>query len=496
MNLDFLEDYAEDTTEFKIDWQPREGPQTTAYWSEADEIYFGGVAGSGKSDLLIGAALTQHKKSIIFRREYPQLKGIIDRSIQIVGGSDRFNKSEKTWNLGERQLEFGAVQREESVEKFQGRDHDFIGFDELVHFSYQQYVFLTGWNRTSDPNQRCRIVCASNPPTSSQGRWVLEPYAWGAWLDPKYTEKTGNPKAEPGEVRYFVTDPDGNCIEVPDKNPVEIKGELLEPKSRTFIPGKMLDELVAAGYRGRLQALPEPLRSILLKGDFGAGVVDDPWQLIPTAWVEAAVLRWNAYPPCPQTHLGVDPSRGGQDETVVVPRHHNWVGELIVRPGALIPDGDTCADLVVKTKGNPNVLIQLDVVGVGASAYDVINKRGHKIVALNGGAASDCQDATKLLGFFNKRSEWYWNLRCRFDPKNENAIAIPNDPQLISELTMPKWGITNNRGEIGQIRVESKKDIKKRLNGKSPDRADALSYAFADEHGDEGSWLKKLVSSR
>jgi hypothetical protein len=36
--------------------------------------------GGGKSDLILGAA-GGHKRSIIFRREYPQLKGIIDRSI-------------------------------------------------------------------------------------------------------------------------------------------------------------------------------------------------------------------------------------------------------------------------------------------------------------------------------------------------------------------------------------------------------------------------------
>jgi hypothetical protein len=41
-----------------------------------------------------------------------------------------------------------------------------------------------------------------------------------------------------------------------------------------------------------LQSLPEPLRSQMLYGDFRAGVQDDPWQVVPTAWVEAAMARW------------------------------------------------------------------------------------------------------------------------------------------------------------------------------------------------------------
>jgi len=53
---------------------PENVPQIKAYVSEADILYFGGAAGGGKSDLLLGLALTAHKKSIIFRREYLQLR--------------------------------------------------------------------------------------------------------------------------------------------------------------------------------------------------------------------------------------------------------------------------------------------------------------------------------------------------------------------------------------------------------------------------------------
>lgn len=469
----------------EIDWQPREGhPQETAFFSQADEVFFGGLAGAGKSDLLLGLAIKEHEKSIIFRREYPQLKGLISRSIEIVGDRQRYNKSEKVWDLGEnRFLEFGSCQYEQDVDKYQGRPHDLIGIDELTHFSQKQFTFLCGWNRTTTEGQRCRIVATGNPPTSSEGRWVIEHFA--PWLDPKYPDRTGKPAAQPGELRWFVTTREGKEIELDSGEPVEIEGELLEPRSRTFIPGVMLDELVKTGYRATLQALPEPLRSILLEGDFQTTVEDDPWQVIPTAWVEAAVRRWNRIAPVPQTHMGVDVSRGGKDETIIVCRHGNWVAPIIALPGNLVPDGYVVADQVIGNLASRNTSIRIDVVGVGSSPYDILKQKGYKILGLNGGSSSQRTDVTGQLSFVNARCEWWWGLRDRLNPSNPGAIAIPDHPKLIADLTAPRWKVTHSKGDIGQIQIESKDELRKPTRlGRSTDFADALAYAFADMRAD------------
>jgi hypothetical protein len=48
-------------------------------------VFFGGEPGGGKSILLCGVAVGYHHKSIFFRREIPQVKGLLDLTAQILG---------------------------------------------------------------------------------------------------------------------------------------------------------------------------------------------------------------------------------------------------------------------------------------------------------------------------------------------------------------------------------------------------------------------------
>src|SRR4051812_15350779 len=75
-------------------WTPLPGPQTAAFDSPAEEVYFGGRAGSGKTDLEIGLACTRHRRSVIFRREYKQLRAVIERAREVIGGRGRFNAND------------------------------------------------------------------------------------------------------------------------------------------------------------------------------------------------------------------------------------------------------------------------------------------------------------------------------------------------------------------------------------------------------------------
>src|SRR5690242_17585919 len=57
-------------------WTPNPGRQAEALHSTADVLGYGGGAGGGKTNLLIGAAVTQHRNSVIFRREKTQVRDI------------------------------------------------------------------------------------------------------------------------------------------------------------------------------------------------------------------------------------------------------------------------------------------------------------------------------------------------------------------------------------------------------------------------------------
>src|SRR3546814_3487307 len=48
-------------------WLPNPGPQTEAYFCPADLLLYGGQGGGGKTDLLAGLGLTEHRRSQIGR---------------------------------------------------------------------------------------------------------------------------------------------------------------------------------------------------------------------------------------------------------------------------------------------------------------------------------------------------------------------------------------------------------------------------------------------
>src|SRR5262245_8752038 len=62
-----------------LNWVPNPGPQTEAYFSLADELLYGGAAGGGKSQLLLGLALQEHQRSLILRRQNNEVGDLAER---------------------------------------------------------------------------------------------------------------------------------------------------------------------------------------------------------------------------------------------------------------------------------------------------------------------------------------------------------------------------------------------------------------------------------
>lgn len=455
-------------------WVPQQGPQLLAYASKADILFYGGAAGGGKTDLLMGLCLTSQEHSIIFRREAVQLIGIEERMTKIVGARNGYNSTTGVWRLpGGKVMELGSVKEPDDWMKYQGRPHDGKFFDEITHFTELQFRTLIGWLRSDKTNIRQRVVCAGNPPTSSEGEWVKR--FWAPWLDPQHPHP-----AKPGELRWYVTNEQGEDQEVADAQPVLVEREMVHPKSRTFIPSSVDDNLFlsSTGYKATLQSLPEPLRSQMLRGDFSAGSPDPAWQLIPTEWVRAAQVRWlKRDEKGLMTALGLDPARGGMDKTTVARRHGNWFDELISVPGSVTKDGPTTAGLVAPLIRN-GAPVCVDSIGIGSSALDFLTALGLSVLPVVGSEASPLMDKAGQLHFRNKRAEMYWLMREALDPNAPELISLPPDQELLSDLCAVRYKVVT-MGRNAAIQIRSKDEIREVL-GRSPDKGDAVAMTFAD----------------
>jgi hypothetical protein len=232
-----------------------------------------------------------------------------------------------------------------------------------------------------------------------------------------------------------------------------------------------------------LQALPEPLRSQMLRGDFQAGVQDDAWQIIPTAWVDAAMARWTKEGKRGwMSSAGVDVARGGSAETIISTRYGTWYDELACFTGSDTPNGAITAGLII-SKVRDGAPIHIDVIGVGGSPYDQLVQNNVQAVPINSASNENLEGQTDKasgrLEFRNWRSYMWWRFRELLDPMFDSnvdprhpeyrpPVALPPDPKLKADLCAPKWKLTATG-----VLVEPKEDIVKRLK-RSPDRGDAV----------------------
>ena len=486
---------------------PTPGPQYEAYVSKADIIGYGGAAGGGKTYLVSGLALTEHKRSVIFRQNKNQTRKFVQDFGEMIGNSDGYSSQNSEWKFDGRLIEFGGLEDPKDYEKWQGRDHDLKAYDEATQMREFDVRYTMGWNRSPDPKQRTRTLLTFNPPTTAEGRWVVR--FFGPWLDPLHA----NP-ARDGELRWFTTigenqdyevaNPDAFVLQqingertlIYDFDPADYAEEdIIRPKSRTFITARVVDNpyYMATGYMQTLQMLPEPLRSQMLKGDFMAGIEDDERQLIPTAWVEAAMERYRVitekadfiWPE--MAAMGVDAARGGnmggttgatgKDKMVTACRHDSpairIVAPLIVAKGVDVNTGNLAAAQIIQHRRH-NAPVQLDVAAIGVSVLDSLNENNIHTVALNGAAQSVGKDRSGVLKFSNRRAEFHWRMREALDPETQPPTALPPDPELLADLTAPRWTVKSNG-----IVVEPKADIKKRI-GRSPDKGEAVMYSNVD----------------
>ena len=325
--------------------QLQEGKQALFGTIDADVIIFGGAAGAGKTRALLTDFVCQEYidnpdyRAVMFRRTYPeftQAGGLVDESRKIyypIKGTF-IEKPSLEWRFpsGAR-VSFRHLQHEKTVHIYQGSQITRIGFDELTHFTQEQFFYLLSRNRSvSGIKPAVRATC--NPDADS---WVASFISW--WINPKDGYAI---EERSGIVRYFIRQGDtvywaDDKQELIDKFslkdklfemiPSDIQKEFLSDeeisikpedliKSFTFIPATIFDnkELIKVNptYLANLYSLHQVERERLLRGNwkikYEAGTVfdrtwfeildkvPDDWRLMGKVrfWDLAATAKENA----------------------------------------------------------------------------------------------------------------------------------------------------------------------------------------------------------
>ena len=198
--------------------------------------------------------------------------------------------------------------------------------------------------------------------------------------------------------------------------------------------------------------------------------------LIPLAWCEAALGR--EYPEeynRMDLWMGADIARRGGDRIVLLIRDSLAVRHIDITTHRNLMETTGRVIRLAEKWGIPANRVYLDDGGMGGGVTDRLRELDFSVSAIDfSGRACDANR------FANIRAESYWFLRDALDPRQEGIpLAIPKlYSKLAEECTMAHRGFTSK----GQILLEKKKEIKKRL-GRSPDLADALALTYVARKG-------------
>jgi hypothetical protein len=281
-------------------WEPQP-KQAYAMKCDADQIFYGGAAGGGKTDCILAfniRGVLNHGKDwlgIIFRKTYPQLEEVIKRGKELFGPMGaKYHQTRHSFTFPNgAEVRLRNLERDSDVEAYQGHQYTFIAFDELANWRTDYcWTYMTSRCRSA-AGVPCQMLGTGNPGGPGHS-WVKNLFIDGFKPYVKYRIPVAYDQSA-GRWEYI---------------------------SRCFIPSLVTDnpKLLEKNpkYQTYLRSLPEHLRRALLDGDwdvFGGQVFDEwrrerhviaPFALPQDGWRRFYCLDWGYSKPYALVKLAVN----------------------------------------------------------------------------------------------------------------------------------------------------------------------------------------------
>ena len=338
-------------------FKANEGPQEDFLAASETDVLFGGAAGGGKSYAMIVDPLRYAHRSahraLILRRSMPELREIIDKSRELYPKAfhgAKYKEVEKMWTFPSgAKVEFGFLERDADVYRYQGQAYSWIGFDEITHLPTEfSWNYLASRLRTTDPEIVPYMRCTANPGG-----------AGAHWVKKRYIDVS--PPHEPFMGADGLT--------------------------RKFIPASLQDNPYLAKdgrYEQMLKALPPTQRKQLLDGDWdvaeGAAFTEfsrldhviTPFE-IPLHWERIKGIDYGYASESACVWGAVDPSDG----TLIIYRELYQKNLLGTELGELITNMEL--DDPFSVQGVLDTACWSRTGTTGPTVGETLQKQGHKL---------------------------------------------------------------------------------------------------------------------